>query len=132
MAVAAFKRIIGLNRSHSWDASSKRLSRNFSRVVIEPKSLPQTSLDAWILRAILWVQVMRHVAVGTGGTHARAVGVVDGRFQFLKDIVAHLVAADAEFLGVGRFQGGVEASPEHDPGQEPADGEKAEAERLAW
>ena len=42
-------------RAHSCCASSSRWSTNFSRVSMVPKSLPQTSLDACILRAILCV-----------------------------------------------------------------------------
>src|SRR5215203_3104446 len=44
-------------RAHSCCASSRRLSRNFSRVSIVPRILLQTSLDACILRAILCVQL---------------------------------------------------------------------------
>src|SRR5262245_54748013 len=47
---------LALKRSHSCEASSKRISRNFSRELTEPNILPHTSLEAWILRAILWVQ----------------------------------------------------------------------------
>ena len=43
-------------RAHSCAASVARWSRNFSRVLMVPKILPQTSLDACILRAILSVQ----------------------------------------------------------------------------
>src|SRR5690606_26133030 len=72
--------------------------------------------------------VVRHVAVRAGGAHARAVAVVDGGLEFLVDVVTHLVAADAELLGVGDLQGGVEAAPEHDAGDEPAQGQEAQAE----
>ena len=53
--------------------------RNFSRVLMVPKILPQTSFEACILRAILSVQFVRHVAVRAGRAHARAVGEVDRR-----------------------------------------------------
>ncbi len=75
--------------------------------------------------------VMGHVAIGAGGAHAGAVGIVDGRLQLLKDVVAHLVAADAELFGVGDFHRSIEASPEHDPRQKPTDGQEPEAERPA-
>src|SRR4051794_35102782 len=48
--------LFAFSRAHSCPASSRRLSRNFCRVEMVPKSLPQTSLDACILRAILSVQ----------------------------------------------------------------------------
>ena len=44
------------SRAHSRCASSSRCSRNFSRVLIVPKILPQTSFEACILRAIFEVQ----------------------------------------------------------------------------
>src|SRR6478609_7879521 len=44
-------------RAHSFFASSSLCFRNLSRVEIVPKILPQTSLEAWILRAILFVQL---------------------------------------------------------------------------
>src|SRR5690606_23758172 len=47
------------------------------------------------------------------------------------DVVAHLVAADAEGLGIGRLEGRVEAAPEDDAGDEADDGEEAEAEEAA-
>src|SRR4029078_1538580 len=48
---------LALNRAHSCSASSSRWSTNFSRVSIVPNILPQTSLEACILRAILSVQL---------------------------------------------------------------------------
>ncbi|MNJ63993.1 hypothetical protein D3C77_599260 [compost metagenome] len=46
---------LALSRAHSCSASSRRKATNLSRVSMVPKSLPHTSLDACILRAILWV-----------------------------------------------------------------------------
>ena len=46
---------LAFSRAHSWEASSRRLSRNFSRLSMVPKTLPQTSFEACILRAILCV-----------------------------------------------------------------------------
>ncbi|MCY1442288.1 hypothetical protein D9M71_586520 [compost metagenome] len=46
---------LALSRAHSCSANSRRMPRNLSRVLIVPNSLPQTSLDACILRAILCV-----------------------------------------------------------------------------
>jgi hypothetical protein len=56
--------------------------------------------------------VLGHMAVGTGGAHPGAVGVVDGLLVFLIDVVPHFVARDTEVHLVGRFHGGVEAAPE--------------------
>src|SRR5689334_22313110 len=44
-------------RSHSRSAMCLRSAKNFSRVSIEPKIFPHTSLEACILRAILFVQL---------------------------------------------------------------------------
>jgi hypothetical protein len=46
--------------------------------------------------------------------------VARGGFQFLKDIVPHLVAAATKRLGVGGFQRGIECAPEGDAGEEAA------------
>src|SRR4051794_21750068 len=47
--------LLALSRAHSCSANSRRMATNLSRVLMVPKSLPQTSLDACILRAILSV-----------------------------------------------------------------------------
>ena len=75
--------------------------------------------------------VVRHVAVRARRAHAGAVGVVDGGLQLREHVVAHLVAAGAERLGVGQLQRGIEAAPEDDAGDEAAEHQKAEAEHRA-
>src|SRR3546814_4930497 len=52
--------------------------------------------------------VVRHVAVRAGGAHARTVAEVYGARQLLVDVGLHLVTGDAEGLGVGQLQRGVE------------------------
>src|SRR5689334_4164283 len=49
--------LLAFSRAHSCSASSRRFSVNLSRVLMVPKILPQTSLDACILRAILSVHL---------------------------------------------------------------------------
>ncbi len=56
--------------------------------------------------------VVRHLAVGTGAAHARAIGVLDGGLKFLECLVLHLVAASAERFRIGRLQRRIEAAPE--------------------
>src|SRR5690348_12764171 len=70
---------------------------------------------------------MRHVAIRAGSTHARAVGIVNRRLELGKHVVAHLVAAGAERLGVGQLEGGVERAPENNARQEAAEHQHAEA-----
>ncbi|MNI72948.1 hypothetical protein D3C73_1289170 [compost metagenome] len=71
---------------------------------------------------------MGHVTIRATRTHARAVGVVDGVLQFDKHVIAHLVAGNAEFLGVRQFQCRVESPPENDPGDKTAQCQKTQAE----
>ena len=71
---------------------------------------------------------MGHVAIGAGRPNPGAVGVVDRGLELLEDVVTHLMATGAEGLSIGQFHCGVEAAPEDDAGQKPADGEKAQAE----
>jgi len=53
---------------------------------------------------------------------------MDGALQLLEHIIAHLMTRDAERLGVGRFERGVEGSPEQNAADETAEREEAEAE----
>src|SRR6185295_3991491 len=46
-------------------------------------------------------RLARHVAVGAHGAHTRAVDFVDAALELGVDVVAHLVAADAELERVG-------------------------------
>jgi hypothetical protein len=54
---------------------------------------------------------------------------VDRALQLDEHVVAHLVAAGAEGLGVGELHRRVERAPEHDAGDEAADHRKP---RLKW
>src|SRR5688572_5546067 len=71
--------------------------------------------------------VVRHVAVGADGAHAAAVGVMDSALELGEDVLARLVAALAERLGVRELHRGVEAAPEHDACDERADHQEAQA-----
>ena len=93
--------------------------------------MPQTSLEACILRAILSVQLC---GTWQSGQLARTPErlekwMVD--LQLREHVVAHLVAAGAEFLGVGQFQRGVEAAPEDHAGDEAGEHQHAEPEHRA-
>ena len=56
----------------------------------------------------------RDMAIGADRTDPSAILVVDGVLEFGVDVVPHLVARNAETLGVGRFKDRVEAAPEND------------------
>ena len=71
---------------------------------------------------------MRNVAVRARGADAGPVREVDGARQLLIDVGLHLVAGDAELLGVGQLQGGVERAPEHHAADEAAERQEAQAE----
>ena len=132
VAVAAFERVVGLQaRPFVLRQFEPVLAANFSRVSMVPKILPQTSFEACILRAILSVQSCGTWQSGQVARTPRAVGEVDGGLQLPIHVVAHLVAAGAELLGVGDFERGVEAAPEHDAGDEAAERQEAEAEVAA-
>src|SRR3546814_15613064 len=75
--------------------------------------LPYTTLFRSLLGCLqlagdLVGPVVRHVAVRAGGAHARTVAEVYGARQLLVDVGLHLVTGDAEGLGVGQLQRGVE------------------------
>ena len=62
-----------------------------------------------------------NMAVRASGPNAGTVGVVDGGFVLLVNILLHLMAADTEIEGVGCFHGGIEATPEDDTYDEKED-----------
>src|SRR5690554_877008 len=72
--------------------------------------------------------VVRHVAVGTYRTYPRAIGVVDGWQNFLIDVGLHLMATDAELLGIGGLHCGIETTPKQHPTNKATHGEKTQAE----
>ena len=55
-----------------------------------------------------------YMAVGTGSAYTATVGVVNGFFVFLKNILFHFMAGDTEIEGIGCFHCGIEAAPEND------------------
>ncbi|MCY1308883.1 hypothetical protein D9M70_589250 [compost metagenome] len=71
--------------------------------------------------------LVRHMAIRAGRAHPGSVAVVDGVLQFDEHVVTHLMAGDAEFLGIADLQRGVETAPENHPGDKPAEGEKTQA-----
>ena len=71
------------------------------------------------------------MTIRAAGTHAGAVGVVDGVAVLLEHVVLHLVTAGAEGLGVGCFHGGVEATPENHATEEAHQQDDPES-RLRW
>src|SRR4051812_46845136 len=70
------------------------------------------------------------MAVGADRAHARAVLVVDRALELGVDVLAHLVAADAELLSVGPRKA-VGAGREHDERDAERHGEDSRAERDA-
>src|ERR1019366_8442606 len=57
---------------------------------------------------------MRHMTVRADGAHTGAIAVVDRFLVFRIDVVAHLVAGDAELQPVACFHAGIESAPEND------------------
>src|SRR5438105_7789125 len=58
-------------------------------------------------------------AIRAGGAHARAILEVNCLLQFLVGIVAHLVASDAERLGVRDIERPVESAPDKNSADAP-------------
>ena len=57
---------------------------------------------------------------------------MNGILQLDVHVVTHLMAGDAELLGIGGLQRGVEPAPEDDPGDEATKREKTQAVMHAW
>jgi hypothetical protein len=100
MAVAAFQESLAFRRAHSCWASSSRMSRNFSRVLIVPKILPQTSFEACILRAILSVHLCGTWQSGQVARTPERLEKCTVLQLGLIDVVPHLVTAEVQNLSV--------------------------------
>src|SRR5262249_51593112 len=91
--------------------------------VDRPEDLAPYFLRRLHLARDLGGPVVRNVAVRALGPHARAVGEVNRALELRVDVVAHLVAAGAEDLGIRELERRVERAPEDDAGDERADDE---------
>ena len=127
VAVAALERVVGLEPRPFVLRELEPVVEELLARVDRAEDLAPDLLGGLHLAGDLVGPVVRHVAVGTGRAHPRAVGVVDRRLHLLEDVVAHLVAAGAEGLGVGQLERGVEAAPEDDAHHEAAEGQEPEA-----
>src|SRR5690606_3187750 len=115
VAVAAFARIVGFHPRPFAARQGQALVVEFLAGIDGAEQLAPEPLGALAVAHLLVGPFLGHVAVGAGRPYAGAVGVVDGFLVFGIDVVAHLVAGDAEGFGVGGFHGGVEAAPENHP-----------------
>ena len=53
---------------------------------------------------------------------------MDRAGQLLVNVIAHLMAGNAELFGVCQFECGIEGTPKHDTADKAADGQEAQAE----
>ncbi|MNZ79167.1 hypothetical protein D3C78_977630 [compost metagenome] len=77
---------------------------------LAPELLGRLGLADHLVRPVL-----RHVAIGTRRSNSGAVAVMDRLLVLGVNVVAHLMARDAEFFGVGGLHDGVETAPENHP-----------------
>src|SRR6185436_15753318 len=131
VAVAALERVVGLEARPFVARELQPLALELLGRVDGAEDLAPDFLRGLDLARHLHRPFVRHVAVGALRAYARAVGEVDGVLELRERVVAHLVAAGAEGLGIGEFHGGVEAAPEDDAADEPAHREEAQAEVRA-
>ena len=117
VAIAAFARIVGLHARPLILRQLQPVRLELLRGVDDAGDLAPDFLARLDLADHLVRPVLGHMAIGTDGAHAGAVAVVDGLLVFLIHVVAHLVTADAELQGIGRFHGGVETAPEEHAGE---------------
>ena len=128
MAVAALQRVVRLQPRPFVLGKLQALIEEFLARVDRAEDLAPDLLRGLHLARDLVGPIVRHMAVGADRAHAGAVGEMHGARQLLIHVAAHLVAGDAERLGVGGFHRGVEAAPEHHAAREAAQREKAQAE----
>jgi len=61
----------------------------------------------YLVNPFLW-----YMTIGAGRAYPGTVAVVNSFLIFLVDIVFHLMAGNAELLGIGHFHRGVKTTPE--------------------
>src|SRR6185436_3770017 len=121
MAVAALLRVV---RAHPRPLALGELDPlvlELFRRVDAAEHLVQHLVRRLDLADDLRAPLLRHVAVGTSRAHARAVRVVDRVPVLLEHVLLHLVARDAEALGVRHLERPVESTPEDNAGGEQAE-----------
>lgn len=96
-----------------------------------PENLVQELVRRCDLAPYLVNPLMGDVAIRTGRSHTRPVRPVNRLFQFLIDVVAHLMTRDAESFGIGELERPVEAAPEDDTPDEAHDEERGQREARA-
>ena len=131
VTVAAFQRIIGLEARPFVQRQLEPVVEEFLAGVDAAEQMAPDLLRGLHLAGDLVGPVVRNVAIRAARAYAGAVGEMDRGLQLREHVVAHLVAAGAEFLGVGQFQRGVEAAPEHHAGHEAREHQHAEPEHRA-
>ena len=114
MAVAAFVRIIFFHCRPDMLGELKSMLFEFFRRADGPQYLVQDLVAGLDLSPDLIKPFVRNVTVRTGRSNARPVLEVDGFLKLLVRIIPHLMAGNAEPLGIRHLQGPVEAAPEQD------------------
>src|SRR5690625_4447660 len=127
MTITALQRVVGLQPSPLTRSHLQAMLEEFFAGIDGAEDLAPDFLRSLHLARRLVGPVVRHMAVWTGGADTRTVGEVDGALHLLIDVVAHLMTADAEGLGIGQFQSRIEPAPEQDAANKTADGQEAEA-----
>ncbi len=112
MTVTTFTRVGALHRRPYASGHGQAVCIKFFRGINGTQNLVHHFLAGLNLAHHFVHPGVGHVAVGTGCTHTAAVGVVNGFFVLLVNVLFHLVAGDAEIQCVGDFHRGVEATPE--------------------
>ena len=132
MAVAAFKRVVGLEAGPLVAGEFQALFQEFLARGNGAEDHTPDLLTCGHLPRDLVGPVMGDVAIGASCTHARTVIVMDRRLQLRQDVIAHFMAANAEDLGVGDFKRCIKGAPENDASDKSADGQETKAVVDAW
>src|SRR5258705_612324 len=119
MPVPGFQRVVGLEPRPFVQRQFEPVIDELLAAIDAAEQMAPDFLGGLHLARDLVGPVVRDMTIGAARPHAGAIGEMDGRFQFREHIIAHLMAAGAELLGVGQFQRGVEAAPEHHTCNEP-------------
>src|SRR5690606_31262031 len=127
VAVTAFQRVVGFQSRPLVFGQLTTHAEELLTCVDGAEDLAPDLLRGLHLAGDLVGPFMGNVTVRAGGAHAGAVAVVDGFLDLHVHVVFHFIACNAEGLGVGGYQRGVETAPEDDASKETAQDKNAQA-----
>ncbi len=113
VAVAAFARVAVFHALPLMGGQRHPLRLELLLGVYHPRELAPDLKTRFGFANHLVGPVLGHVTVRTDCPHPRAIGVVNGLFVLLVDVVSHFVTRNTKFQLIGHLKARVESPPEN-------------------